>query len=168
MSTYREGATFSEDLIYRYRLWRRWDDLVSVVMFLMLNPSTATAFTSDATVERCIRRARQLGYGGVEICNLYGLRSTDPTALYPPATLDPIGRENLAEIVAAANLSAGIILGWGDHGEKVQPGWPRTVLMGIKHKPLFTLGLNADGAPKHPLYIGYHCQPKEFEFEDDV
>jgi len=167
MSTYREGATFSDDMVYRYRLWRRWDDLIMPVMWLMLNPSTATAFTSDPTVERCIRRSRQMGYGGVEVCNLYALRSTDPKLLHPPATQDPIGPENIEEIVAAANLSAAVVLGWGSHGNKIVRGWPRTVLRAIKHKPLFALDTNADGQPKHPLYIAYEKQPKEYIFEDD-
>jgi hypothetical protein len=164
-TTYREGATLSRDMAYRYRLWRRWDDDGETMMFLMLNPSTATAFTSDPTITRCINRAKRDGFGAVEVCNLYAYRSTDPEALY---NLDnPIGDDNLGEIISAANMSAVVILGWGEHGDKVQPGWPRTVLRGIKHRPLLTLEITASGQPKHPLYIADKTVPKEFEFVDD-
>ena len=35
------GATFSDDRVYRYRLWRIWSEVEPVVGFCMLNPSTA-------------------------------------------------------------------------------------------------------------------------------
>jgi len=49
-----QGATFSEDRLYRYNLWRRWKSKASgKVTFVMLNPSTADAEKFDPTVRRC-------------------------------------------------------------------------------------------------------------------
>tara|TARA_Y100000310_G_scaffold338249_1_gene427363 strand:- start:4061 stop:4546 length:486 start_codon:yes stop_codon:yes gene_type:complete len=158
--TYREGATFSDDRRYRYRLWRRWDDDLMPVLFLLLNPSTATAFENDPTVSRCITRASQLGFGGVEVCNIYAYRSTDPKALYEAE--DPVGPENLDEIQAAATMCKLVILGWGAHGEKVSPNWPGMVVRAVSNRDLFTLGVNKDGQPKHPLYVKYDLNPQRY------
>ena len=57
------GAVFSTCERYRYKLWRVWDPdrPLGCVMFLMLNPSTATATEDDPTIRRCIGYARSWG-----------------------------------------------------------------------------------------------------------
>ena len=75
------GAVFSECKRYRYSLWRVWNPDLPVCMFLMLNPSTADETTNDPTVERCQRRAVQMGYGGLHVGNIFAWRSTDPTGI---------------------------------------------------------------------------------------
>jgi hypothetical protein len=35
------GAEFSTDRKYRYALWRKWDAINPLAMFIGLNPSTA-------------------------------------------------------------------------------------------------------------------------------
>lgn len=82
------GATFSECRRYRYRLWRYWDRSKPPLCFLMLNPSTADDLSNDPTVERCQRRALAMGFGGLEVVNIFAFRSTDPAALYSL----PVGR----------------------------------------------------------------------------
>ena len=51
------GACFSNDRIYRYSLWRRWDN-GPTLNFICLNPSTADETRNDPTVTRLERRAR--------------------------------------------------------------------------------------------------------------
>jgi|TARA_Y100000310_G_scaffold92194_1_gene89797 hypothetical protein len=184
--TFRTGATFSDDMKYRYRLWRHWDDGLLALMFLLLNPSTADEFENDPTVTRCMERAKRMGFGGVEICNLYAYRATDPKELYGPPDaaalalddaaindFDPIGEDNPTEIYAAVGVSGAVICGWGVHGEKIAPPWPAMVLQGLAlqlegwEKPLLHLGLNDDGSPKHPLYIGYDVPVEPFGWPDD-
>ena len=46
----RNGADFSDDRVYRYRLWREWDDSLPSCLFVMLNPSTADATQDDPTI----------------------------------------------------------------------------------------------------------------------
>jgi hypothetical protein len=72
-------ATFDESLRYRYRLERAWvDHPVRFCNFVMLNPSTADAFVLDPTVTRCVGYARDWGYDGLVVTNIFALRSTDP------------------------------------------------------------------------------------------
>ncbi|HIF78819.1 MAG TPA: DUF1643 domain-containing protein, partial [Sulfitobacter sp.] len=62
-------AVYSPCEQYRYSLTRIWDNAAPRVMFVMLNPSTATEVQNDPTVERCERRARVLGFGGFRVTN---------------------------------------------------------------------------------------------------
>lgn len=68
------GADFSPCGAYRYTLHRTWNEALPPVAFLMLNPSTADATANDPTVERCERRAREWGWGGLAGIELAALR----------------------------------------------------------------------------------------------
>lgn len=46
------GATISSCDRYRYDLWRIWDDEKSYVLYVCLNPSTATGEVPDNTITR--------------------------------------------------------------------------------------------------------------------
>jgi hypothetical protein len=70
-------AEISEDGKYRYALMRMWDDK-PLMMFCMLNPSTADATKDDPTIRRCIGFAKDRGYGGIYVVNLMAYRATDP------------------------------------------------------------------------------------------
>jgi hypothetical protein len=95
---YREtGARFSIDRRYRYALWRVWDHDENLYNFLLLNPSSADEATNDPTIERCERRARRWGFGGLIVTNLFALCATDPAGLH--RITDPIGPENDAAIL---------------------------------------------------------------------
>lgn len=160
------GATFSPCGTWRYALWRRWDErprLRLTALFVMLNPSTADETANDPTVERCERRCRALGFGGFEVCNLFALRSTDPKALYRAE--DPVGPETDAHIAAAIARTDIVICGWGTHAARVRPGRTADVVALIRDcgRMPFVLEVNADGSPKHPLYVGYGTQPRPWE-----
>ena len=71
-------AKFSNDRIYRYALWRVWDESLPKLLFIGLNPSTADEINDDPTMRRCIRFAKDLGYGTFIMGNIFGYRSTDP------------------------------------------------------------------------------------------
>lgn len=151
------GAVFSPCRKYRYALWRVWNPEKPLCMFLMLNPSTADEFKNDPTVERCQRRAIQMGYGGLHVGNIFAWRSTDPDALY--SLDDPIGPENDQAIVEAASKAGIVICGWGKHGNLNNRGL--AILDLLRHHQItpHALTLNGDGTPGHPLYIGYEIQP---------
>lgn len=154
------GATFSECKIYRYTLWRTWDAELPVVNFLMLNPSTADQWKNDPTVERCERRARDLGYGKLIVTNLFALRSTDPAGLRQVD--DPVGPGNDRAILDSALEADAVVCAWGVHGELF--GRAAKVLADLRAWPgvgdkLHCLALTKDGSPRHPLYVGYDVQP---------
>lgn len=105
------GAVFSPCEQYRYKLWRIWDKSIPPMVFVMLNPSTADELQNDPTVERCERRARSMGFGGLRVANIFAWRDTDPTALY--ALNDPVGPDNDAAIQESV-LGAGLVVcAWG-------------------------------------------------------
>ncbi len=150
-------AVYSDCENYRYSLTRIWDDTTPRVLFVMLNPSTATEVQNDPTVERCERRARTLGYGAFCVCNIFAYRATDPKNMRKQ--VDPVGPENNNVINIAAAWANDIVCGWGTHGEHMDRGPEIEKILRAQPKPLTHLGLSKAGHPKHPLYIGYKVQP---------
>lgn len=149
-------AEYSDDEAYRYRLERVWA-AGPRVLFVMLNPSTATETQNDPTVERCERRARALGYGSFGVGNIFAFRATDPKVMR--ACADPVGPQNDAAILAMAHEADRVVCAWGTHGLHLGRGAAVEALLRETGRPLFHLGLSKAGLPKHPLYIGYDTQP---------
>ncbi|QFT48216.1 hypothetical protein FIU97_16655 [Roseivivax sp. THAF40] len=156
--THTESGTFSEALYspceaYRYGLSRRWSE-APPVLFIMLNPSTATERANDPTIHRCETRARAMGAGGVQIANLFGFRATRPADLRRAP--DPVGPDNDALVLdwhAAATMT---IAAWGVHGAYQVRAGDLAARMG----PLWHLGLTKAGHPRHPLYVPYARAPQ--------
>lgn len=152
-------AVYSPCETYRYLLTRVWDRSAPKALFVMLNPSTATEFQNDPTVERCERRARALGFGAFRVTNIFAFRATDPRVMRGQA--DPVGPENDAAIHdSALHWADQIICAWGTHGAHLGRGPQVEALLRATDRPLFSLGLTQGGYPKHPLYIGYDRQPE--------
>lgn len=150
-------AVYSDCERYRYALTRTWDPAGRRVMFVMLNPSKATEVQNDPTVERCERRARALGFGAVQVTNIFAWRETDPHTMRRAA--EPIGPDNDAAITDGAAWADQIFAAWGTHGAHLNRGAAVAALLRATGKPLYTLGLSKYGHPKHPLYISYRQQP---------
>ncbi len=150
-------ALYSDCLRYRYALTRTWGD-GRRVLFVMLNPSTATEIQNDPTVERCERRARALGFGAFRVTNIFAWRDTDPRKMR--AATDPVGPENDAAILEGANWADQIVCAWGTHGAHLNRGAAVEALLRRSGCVLHHLGLSKDGHPKHPLYIAYSQQPE--------
>lgn len=142
-----QNARFSRCKTYRYSLSRSWNEGSGKAVFIGLNPSTADQREDDPTIRRCVGFARAWGCNSMEIVNLFAYRATKPGDLKLSAK--PIGRNNDRWISAAISEAALSIACWGNHGEfqgrsdKVRDRYPN----------LLCLGINASGAPKHPLYI---------------
>jgi len=155
---YREtGARFSGDRRYRYALRRVWGHAEDLCNFLLLNPSSADEATNDPTIQRCERRARRWGFGGLIVTNLFALRATDPAGLRRVA--DPIGPENDAAILEAARGAGRVLCGWGNHGAYLdRASAVRALLAGLGVTP-YGLALTKRGEPAHPLYLGYDRPP---------
>lgn len=151
-------ATYSDCERYRYTLSRIWAPSGRKVLFLLLNPSTATEVQNDPTVERCERRARSLGYGAFMVCNIFAYRATDPRDMR--AAKDPVGPDNDAAIKDAIAWADDVVAGWGNHGSHLQRGNAVQALLKAQPSVPKHLGLTKSGQPKHPLYIGYKTQPE--------
>lgn len=151
-------AVYSDCEKYRYSLTRTWDASGRKVLFVMLNPSTATEVQNDPTVERCERRARTLGFGAFRVTNIFAWRDTDPRAMR--AADDPVGPHNNATISDGCDWADQVIAGWGNHGEHRGQGAIIKDMLGRKGCEIRHLGLTKTGHPKHPLYIAYVQQPE--------
>ncbi len=153
-------AVYSDCERYRYSLTRIWDHSGKRVMFVMLNPSTATEVQNDPTVERCERRARALGFGGFRVTNIFAWRDTDPRQMR--AAQDPVGPENDAAIIEGCRWADQVVAAWGTHGAHLGRGAQMAALLHNTGTPVFHLGLSKDGHPKHPLYIAYARHPERW------
>lgn len=153
----RSEAVFSDCGTYRYRLTRSWDAGRGRLLYIMLNPSKACERKNDPTIARCQKRAELLGFGGLDVVNLFGFRATDPAEL--KTAPEPVGPENDAILQQACDAAACILAAWGVHGRHM--GRDRAVialLKGAGH-PLHVLGLTRHGLPRHPLYVSYANRP---------
>ena len=153
----KSTAIYSDCEKYRYALTREWDEAGKKVLFVMLNPSTATEVQNDPTVERCERRARALGFGAFRVTNIFAWRDTDPRNMR--AASDPTGPANDATILAGVDWADTVVAAWGTHGAHLGRGPFVTEMLRKSGQPLHSLGLTKDGHPKHPLYISYSQQP---------
>jgi hypothetical protein len=160
------GCILSDCEQYRYRLWRQWDRASPSLGFIMLNPSTADHQVNDPTITRCLQRALAgRKYGGLEVVNLFPLRSTDPDGLLAHSA--PLGDRpdrNSGAIMDAIDRCSMVICAWGAH--KAAPAQAAEILGTIRMCGrgglLHHLGLNKDGSPKHPLYIAASTRPQRF------
>jgi len=148
-----KDAYISEDGIYRYSLNRDWNEEFPMMLFVMLNPSTADAVVDDPTIRRCIGFAERENMGGIEVVNLFAFRATDPKDM--KAAADPIGPENDIVIRQALEDAEMVVCAWGNHG--VYQGRSQAVLQLIRdegHTP-YSIGPcngKGKGEPPHPLY----------------
>ncbi len=142
-----KGAEISPCGIYRYSLWRIWDNSLPKVMFIGLNPSTADAIDDDRTIIKCINFAKNWGFGGIYMTNLFAYRSTDKSKLY--VVNEPVGIDNDKYILKYAEKADKIIAAWGNDGCFLN----RSEIVYKLFPSLFCLQINKTGEPKHPLYV---------------
>ncbi len=163
-------AFFSECGRYRYLLRHSWEEGGDLVVFIGLNPSTATHRTDDPTLRRCLGFARIFGYGGFAITNLFAFRATEPQDLL--SVLEIKGPENHLGMVVSGHPPPSypkpktLVACWGAHARgllgnvgllRVVEVMQQAQRMGID---LHCLGTTKGGAPRHPLYL-----PKRVKLE---
>lgn len=150
------GAFFSDDRKYRYALWRTWDLKKQAVMFIGLNPSTANEKTDDPTIRRVVSFARNWGYGGVYMTNLFAIVSADPAIL--KTTGDPI-MDNDKHLRIVNSFCKDVVFAWGNFKEAEE----RAKVVAAMFPKAICLGINKNGTPKHPLYIAAKTSPVNFK-----
>lgn len=164
-----KGADVSEDGLYRYRLWRVWDRNLPTVLWVMLNPSKADAELDDATIRRCIGFAKQwgflsrggeiVGYGGIEVVNLFAFRATNPKELI--TATDPVGPENVAAIHRMVDMKPGLIVAaWGNNVPTGYEAHVRTIRDALRSNNALCLGHTRAREPKHPVRLPYATKMK--------
>lgn len=153
----RDAAVYSADRRYRYLLTRVWNPSGETVLWVLLNPSTASAFENDPTIRRCIYRFSKQsplsrepfpGVGSLIICNAFGFRATDPVDMLNQ--VDPVGFLNDFFIQLATGYASYTFAGWGNLGSHMGRDQEiRRILPG----PVWCVGHTQSGQPRHPLYV---------------
>lgn len=152
MNRYLEKtAVISDCGKYRYLLRRAWDFAKPRALLIMLNPSTADATADDATIRSCVRLVSALGYGSMEVVNVFGWRATDPNEL--PKQPDPVGPQNEDIIEAAIVRSDVVICAWGANVMAQRKANYVRSLVSRRRPATYCFGKTKAGFPKHPLYI---------------
>lgn len=153
-ATEKSGAIISPDGLYRYHLWRVWDECLPCMVFVMQNPSTADATEDDPTIRRCMGFAKRDGFGGISVRNVFALRATDERELLTHP--DPFGPENEAHLSSARHVSlmTRLVVAWGEPmgGKRLRRHYTHAAVLLSVLNP-YCLGVNKSGQPKHPLYL---------------
>ena len=116
-------------------------------MFIGLNPSTADEEVDDPTIRRCFNYAKNWGYGGFKMANLFAYRTTLPSNL--KKVKYPVGSENDKYIVTLSKKADITIASWGNNGNLYSRD--KQVLSLLPN--LMCLKVNKSGQPAHPLYL---------------
>lgn len=159
----KKNAIISDCKQYRYRLERTWDESKAKALFIMLNPSTADATDDDPTIRRCIGFAKQWGYGGLLVGNLYAYRATKPKELL--TVKNPIGDENIEHLQKMFREAELIVCAWGNANivDALSKKYEYKPLRTTVITELTYLELAKDGTPKHPLYLKGELSPKRYD-----
>ena len=150
-------AGISADHAFRYWLFRVWDYDKPVIIWVMMNPSTATHLSNDATISKVINYCRKWGYGAVIVLNIYAVRSTlqreirgrvGPRNDWWIRTMFEYARRKDIKVVCA----------WGvkhkDRGDEVRK------LAAVAQVKLWCLRSSKKGEPCHPLYLSGELVPR--------
>lgn len=152
-----KSAVISQCGKYRYQLSRIWDSSKPIVLFIMLNPSTADAEQDDPTIRRCIGFARSWGYGGLMVGNLSAYRATNPTEL-KSMEIDYYANDQNSQSVMSMYFETEItVFAWGNPPCEL----PLCPLIGLENTHY--LELTASGNPKHPLYLKGNLKPIKYK-----
>jgi len=158
----KSTAHFSRCGQYRYALQRQWSRDLPAVLMIGLNPSTADATNNDPTIRRCIGFARDWGFGGVWVLNLFAFRATHPSDL--KAAVDPVGPRNDHWIRRMARSVDRLVAVWGNDGAFLDRSARVRAMLGDR---LAVIRLNAGGEPAHPLYLPRGLKPMRWLRDDE-
>jgi hypothetical protein len=158
-----KGAIFSSCKKHRLQLWREWDSNLPKVLFIMLNPSTADDQQDDPTLRRCKDFAKQWGYGGLYVGNLYSLRAVDPKTLLKVSKFNH--RDNYKHLVSMVQQCQLVVCAWGNYPIIKKLGITLNVFNHLEQK-LYCIALSKTGTPKHPLYLKNSLTPIPFALEN--
>jgi len=148
-------AVFSDDGRYR-PLMRRWlgDAFPDrYLLFIGMNPSTADATVNDPTCGREWTFAQREGFDAMVKANVGDYRATDPKMLLQPG-VEASSPANLPTIRQAAAGADKVVLCHGKLNKALAPAGREMVAALVKDgHNLWCFGTNADGSPRHPLYL---------------
>lgn len=147
-------AVFSD--VQHRQLMRRWTGETfpdRYIMFIGMNPSTADATVNDPTCAREWTFAKREGFSAMVKANVGDYRATDPRMLLAPGIV-AVSEANLPAIRAAAASASKVVICHGKLNKAlVRSGEAVIAALRLDGIELWCFGKNADGSPKHPLYL---------------
>lgn len=159
IQNYNSSAIFGPDRRHRYVLRRIWNESLPFAMVIGLNPSTASENQNDPTIRRLIGPTGLLGsagYGGLSMVNLFTMVTPNPVELQH----DRLPDTALTWWTTTAYQTQAVIFAWG----AFRIPWGRDVLAKQLFPDALCWGRNANGSPKHPLYLRGDTKLERYEF----
>lgn len=162
MKTYRQGAMLrGPQLCYRYWLKRVIGKGKRLIVWVMLNPSTADHKKDDATIRRVMRFSKDWGFDIVIVVNCFALRARDPQVIHTALAKRPLeevmGPDNSFWINYWTSRAQRLVIGWGNN----MTFDPDEILLTF---PLATcIGLTKSLQPRHPLMVAANTEPEFYE-----
>ena len=156
-----KDAIISDCGRYRYALYRKIPhESEKTLCFICLNPSTADAKKDDPTVKRCMCFARDWGYGGLYIVNLFAWRATDKNVLLiePESKVGQYCDHYIDKYVTACDMT---VAAWGTFVSDRKLLW-RAEEISARCGKLWALDITKKGHPRHPLMARGDLDPVEF------
>lgn len=157
-------AGISSSGIYRWWLFRCWAAKLPLIIWVMMNPSTADHTKNDPTILKVIRYSKRWGYGAVLVLNIYAFRTSRPENL-PRKLSAAVGRSNdwwiktLFRFAARKNIP--VVCAWGvRHKER---GCQVRALADEAGLPLMCLELALNAEPKHPRFLSEGLNPRPLQ-----
>lgn len=149
------GAVLSNEdpAIYRYLLWRIWNESLPCLTVIMLNPSEADENFNDRTIKTLIALCNGNGYGGFIVVNLFAWRDKEPAQM--KLAEYPIGDRNEEILEISINESNDILCAWGVHGNHLSRDKDVICKLIASQKNLLAIKVSKNGMPEHPLYKSF-------------
>jgi hypothetical protein len=163
----RFEAVFDDSETYRYILRGPTgfvcpDEIEAVILWIMLNPSTATELVADRTVNRVIAFSWRWGYTTWIVANLYAYRTPYPKELFRVAPELRIGPENDRHIRTALTEARRCVVAWGAGAEEERADEVLAMVRQAGLPPL-ALSVTESGQPGHPLYLHADTSLRDLE-----
>lgn len=154
-------AGISSCKVFRWWLWRVWDLGLPLVIWVMMNPSTADHRKNDPTILKVTRLSKRWGYGAALVLNIYAFRSSRPENM-PETMKDRVGPRNNWWIKTlfryAARKNIPVICAWGvKHEER---GHLVRRMANDARLELQCLEVALNGEPKHPRFLSESLRPR--------
>lgn len=160
-----KDAKISSCGLYRYSLWRSWDQEGGILCLIMLNPSTADAAKDDPTVSAAIKFAQRWGFGSLIIGNLFAWRSSSPKNLRDAVEAQVgVGIDNDGELTDMFLNADEVAVGWGSEGRRYAARVRKVhgMILTYHGRPPKCVGTTNTGDPKHWL-LRFHTAKQKAE-----
>lgn len=136
--------------MYRYSLWRKWDESKPMILYIMLNPSRASDTQDDPTIRRLTQFSIDMGYGGFYVGNIFAYINSNPLELFLQKKIgtDIMGPGNKRHLREMGEKVKDVCFAWGANYDIRLDHW-----INKRFPNALCFGITKDGNPKHPLYL---------------